>query len=158
MGGAWFAFAEALAIAARALSAWASRPALMASYRVRPLVPADASTMNDSVLGGARAVAAVPLEICASLGLARAFLLIVAANIAVSLVLWLWCRTETRRGGRSLTSCGLGTLLRDPAFTAPRGLRPERVSAPRLHCRLWIATWLRRRRMESGQWRADCQR
>jgi predicted MFS family arabinose efflux permease len=154
VGGAWFAFAEsaAAAIAARALIGLGVSACLMASLTAFVLwyPPDRISTMNGIAFsaGALGAMAAtVPLEILLrAWGWREAFLLIVAANVAVSLVLWLWVpeRRETPRGEPLAEQLrGLGALLRDPAFVRLAVCVGASQCAAVALQTLWIATWLR---------------
>jgi predicted MFS family arabinose efflux permease len=153
-GGAWFAAAESAsaAIAARALIGLGVSACLMASLTAFVLwyPPERISTMN-GIAFSAGAVGAmtvtVPLEMLLRTWAWReAFLLIVAASLAVSLVLWLWvpARRETPRGesiGEQMR--GLGELLRDPAFVRLAVCVGTSQCAAVALQTLWIATWLR---------------
>ena len=153
-GGAWFAQAEsaAAAIAARALIGIGVSACLMASFTAFVLwyPPERISTMN-AIAFSAGAVGAmtatVPLELLLRVWPWRdAFMLIVAATVAVSLVLWLWVPERTaRRPSEGLAEIlqGLGELLRDPAFLRIAiCLGASQFAAVALQT-LWIATWLR---------------
>jgi predicted MFS family arabinose efflux permease len=153
-GGAWFVMAESAAgaIAARALIGLGVSACLMAALTAFVLwyPPERISTMTGIAFSsgavGAMAVT-VPLEVLLrAWGWREAFLLIVAANIAVSLVLWLWVpeRRATRHGeplGEQLR--GLAGLLRDPAFLRLAVCVGASQSAAVALQTLWIATWLR---------------
>lgn len=161
-GGAWFAHAESAgaAIAARAIIGIGVSACLMASFTAFVLwyPPERIATMN-GVAFSAGAVGAmtatVPLEMLLRVWPWRdAFMLIVAATLAVSLVLWLWVPEksaqrrgdwhEQRRGSewRGLLR-GLGQLLADPAFRRIAiCLGLSQFAAVALQT-LWIATWLR---------------
>jgi predicted MFS family arabinose efflux permease len=153
-GGAWFAMAEsaAAAIAARALIGLGVSACLMASLTAFVLwyPPERISTMN-GVAFSAGAIGAmtvtVPLELLLrAWGWREAFMLIVAANLAVSLVLWLWVpeRRETRRSEPLAAQLrGLGALLRDPAFLRLAVCVGASQCAAVALQTLWIATWLR---------------
>jgi predicted MFS family arabinose efflux permease len=161
-GGAWFAHAESAgaAIAARAIIGIGVSACLMASFTAFVLwyPPERIATMN-GVAFSAGAVGAmtatVPLEMLLRVWPWRdAFMLIVAATLAVSVVLWLWVPEksaqrrgdwrEQRRGsewGGLLR--GLGELLADPAFRRIAiCLGLSQFAAVALQT-LWIATWLR---------------
>jgi len=153
-GGAWFAFAEsaAAAMAARALIGVGVSVALMSSLTAFVLwYPAERlSTMNAIAFSagmlGAMAVT-VPLELLLRVWPWRqAFLLIVAATLAVSLVLWLWVpeRTAEPKGEKPGDIVrGLTQLLRDSAFLRLAVcLGASQFAAVALQT-LWIATWLR---------------
>lgn len=161
-GGAWFAHAESAgaAIAARAIIGVGVSACLMASFTAFVLwyPPERIATMN-GVAFSAGAVGAmtatVPLEMLLRVWPWRdAFMLIVAATLAVSLVLWLWVpeKSAQRRGDwheqlrgsewRGLLR-GLGQLLADPAFRRLAiCLGLSQFAAVALQT-LWIATWLR---------------
>ncbi|MGH8518568.1 MAG: MFS transporter, partial [Panacagrimonas sp.] len=153
-GGAWFAAADgaAGAMAARALIGVGVSVALMSSLTAFVLwYPADRlSTMNaiafSAGMVGAMAVT-VPLELLLRVWPWRhAFMLIVAATVAVSLVLWLWVPERTaRRRGNSLREeiHELQKLLGDPAsLRLALCLGASQCAAVALQT-LWIATWLR---------------
>lgn len=154
MGGAWFAHAEsaAAAIAARAVIGVGVSACLMASLTAFVLwyPPGRLSTMN-AIAFSAGALGAmtttVPLELLLRAWHWRqAFLLIVAATVAVSLVLWLWVpERSARRRGETVREIlrGLVQLLRDPAFSRLAVcLGASQFAAVSLQT-LWIATWLR---------------
>jgi MFS family permease len=143
-GGAWFAHAEsaAAAIAARALIGVGVSACLMASLTAFVLwYPAERISTMNAVAFSAGAVGAmtatVPLELLLRVWPWRdIFMLIVAATLAVSFVLWLWVPERTARPkGETLHGIteGLLQLLKDPAF-----LRLALALQT-----LWIATWLR---------------
>jgi predicted MFS family arabinose efflux permease len=153
-GGAWFAFAEsaAAAMAARALIGVGVSVALMSSFTAFVLwYPAERlSTMNAIAFSvgmlGAMAVT-VPLELLLRVWPWRqAFLLIVAATVAVSLVLWLWVpeRTARQRSESFMQQMReLGKLIAAPAFLRIAVcLGASQCAAIALQT-LWIATWLR---------------
>ena len=153
-GGAWFASAETAgaAMAARALIGIGVSVALMSSLTAFVLwYPADRlSTLNALAFSvgivGAMTVT-VPLELLLRVWPWRdAFMLIVAATLAVSLVLWLWVPERTARPhGDTLSQQveGLKKLLRDPAFLRLAVcLGASQCAAVALQT-LWIATWLR---------------
>ena len=153
-GGAWFAQAESAAgaIAARALIGIGVSSCLMASFTAFVLwyPPERISTMN-AIAFSAGAVGAmtatVPLELLLRVWPWReAFMLIVVATVAVSLVLWLWVPERTaRRQGEGLREIlkGLGGLMRDSAFLRIAiCLGASQFAAVALQT-LWIATWLR---------------
>jgi predicted MFS family arabinose efflux permease len=153
-GGAWFAAADTAtsAIAARALIGLGVSACLMASLTAFVLwyPPERISTMN-GIAFSAGAIGAmvvtVPLELLLrTWGWREAFLLIVAANLGVSLVLWLWVpeRRETRRGEPLIDQLrGLAGLLRDPAFLRLAVCVGASQCAAVALQTLWIATWLR---------------
>ena len=153
-GGAWFAQADSAggAIAARALIGIGVSSCLMASFTAFVLwyPPERISTMN-AIAFSAGAVGAmtatVPLELLLRVWPWReAFMLIVVATVAVSLVLWLWVPERTaRRQGEGLREIlkGLGGLMRDSAFLRIAiCLGASQFAAVALQT-LWIATWLR---------------
>ena len=152
-GGAWFAHAESAgaAIAARALIGIGVSACLMASFTAFVLwyPPERIATMN-GVAFSAGAVGAmtatVPLEMLLRVWPWRdAFMLIVAATLAVSLVLWLWVpeKSAPRRGDWRSQMRGLAQLLADPAFRRIAiCLGLSQFAAVALQT-LWIATWLR---------------
>jgi predicted MFS family arabinose efflux permease len=154
MGGVWFTMAEsaAAAIAARALIGLGVSACLMAALTAFVLwyPPDRISTMTGVAFSsgavGAMAVT-VPLEVLLrAWGWREAFLLIVAANLAVSLVLWLWVpeRRATRQGEPLAEQLrGLGRLLRDPAFLRLAVCVGASQCAAVALQTLWIATWLR---------------
>jgi len=126
-GGAWFAHAEsaAAAIAARALIGIGVSACLMASLTAFVLwYPAERISTMNAVAFSAGAVGAmtatVPLELLLRVWPWRdAFMLIVAATVAVSLVLWLWVPERTARPrGENLQGIirGLLELMKDSAF------------------------------------------
>ena len=152
-GGAWFAHAESAgaAIAARALIGVGVSVCLMASFTAFVLwyPPERIATMN-AIAFSAGAVGAmtatVPLEMLLRVWPWRdAFMLIVAATLAVSLVLWLWVpeKSVQRRGDWREQMRGLRGLLSDPAFLRIAiCLGLSQFAAVALQT-LWIATWLR---------------
>ena len=153
-GGAWFAHAEtaATAMAARALIGVGVSACLMASFTAFVLwYPAERiSTMNGVAFSAGAVgamVATVPLELLLRVWPWRdAFMLIVAATVAVSLVLWLWVPERTARrpteGFHEIVQ-GLVALLRDSAFLRLAiCLGASQFAAVALQT-LWIATWLR---------------
>jgi predicted MFS family arabinose efflux permease len=153
-GGAWFANAEsaAAAIAARALIGAGVSACLMASFTAFVLwyPPERISTMN-AIAFSAGAVGAmtatVPLEfLLRMLSWRETFMIIVAANMAVSMLLWLWVpeRSARHRGETTKEAArGLAELLRDPAFLRlATCLGASQFAAVSLQT-LWIATWLR---------------
>jgi predicted MFS family arabinose efflux permease len=153
-GGAWFALADSAsaAMAARALIGVGVSVALMSSLTAFVLwYPAERlSTMNAVAfsVGMVGAMAAtVPLELLLRVWPWRqAFMLIVAATVAVSLVLWFWVpeRTARPRGETFLQQMHeLRNLIRDPAFLRLAVcLGASQFAAVALQT-LWIATWLR---------------
>jgi predicted MFS family arabinose efflux permease len=154
LGGAWFANAEtaAGAIAARALIGVGVSGALMASLTAFVLwyPPERLSTLNAIAFSvgmvGAMTVT-VPLELLLRVWPWRdAFMLIVAATVAVSLLLWLWVPERNARvRGESFAQQmrELSALIRDPAFLRLAVcLGASQFAAVALQT-LWIATWLR---------------
>ena len=154
-GGAWFAYAEtaAAAIAARALIGVGVSACLMASLTAFVLwYPAERISTMNAIAFSAGALGAmtatVPLELLLRVWPWRqAFMLIVAATVAVSLVLWLWVpeRSAAERRGESMTQTvrGLAALLADSAFLRLAVcLGASQFAAVSLQT-LWIATWLR---------------
>jgi predicted MFS family arabinose efflux permease len=153
-GGTWFACAESAAgaMAARALIGIGVSVALMSSLTAFVLwYPADRlSTMNAIAFSvgmvGAMTVT-VPLELLLRVWSWReAFMLIVAATVGVSLVLWLWVPERTAQP-RSDTFAqqisDLKQLLRDRAFLRLAVcLGASQCAAIALQT-LWIATWMR---------------
>jgi predicted MFS family arabinose efflux permease len=153
-GGAWFVCADsaASAIGARALIGVGVSGALMASLTAFVLwYPADRlSTLNASAFSvgmvGAMTVT-VPLEMLLRVWSWRdAFMLIVAATVAVSLALWLWVPERNARSkGESFREQlrGLRRLIGDAAFLRLAiCLGASQFAAVSLQT-LWIATWLR---------------
>ncbi len=153
-GGTWFAHAESAgaAIAARALIGIGVSGCLMASFTAFVLwyPPERIATMN-AIAFSAGAVGAmtatVPLEMLLRVWPWRdAFMLIVAATLVVSLVLWFWVpekRAPQRRADWASQWQGLSELLADPAFRRIAiCLGASQFAAVALQT-LWIATWLR---------------
>lgn len=153
-GGAWFAHAEsaAAAIAARALIGVGVSACLMASLTAFVLwYPAERISTMNAIAFSAGAVGAmtatVPLELVLRVWPWReTFMLIVAATVAVSLVLWLWVPERSARPRseklQEITE-GLLQLLTDPAFLRLAVcLGASQFAAVALQT-LWIATWLR---------------
>ena len=153
-GGAWFASAESAgaAMAARALIGIGVSVALMSSLTAFVLwyPPDRLSTLNAVAFSvgivGAMTVT-VPLEILLRVWPWRqAFMLIVGATVAVSLVLWLWVpERKALARERSLMEeiHELRKLLGDPAFLRLAVcLGASQCAAIALQT-LWIATWLR---------------
>ena len=152
-GGAWFAHAEsaAAAIAARALIGIGVSGCLMASFTAFVLwyPPERIATMN-AIAFSAGAVGAmtatVPLEMLLRVWPWRdAFMLIVAATLLVSLVLWFWVpeKPVARRDDWASQWRGLVKLLVDPAFLRIAVcLGASQFAAVALQT-LWIAPWLR---------------
>ena len=153
-GGAWFAHAESAAgaMAARALIGVGVSVALMSSLTAFVLwYPADRlSTMNAIAFSvgmvGAMTVT-VPLELLLRvLPWREAFMLIVAANVGVSLVLWLWVPERTaqpRSDTLAQQLSDLKQLLRDRAFLRLAVcLGASQCAAIALQT-WWVATWMR---------------
>ena len=153
-GGAWFAHAESAgaAMAARALIGIGVSACLMASFTAFVLwyPPERISTMN-AIAFSAGAVGAmtatVPLEMLLRVWPWReAFMLIVAATVLVSAVLWLWVPERSARPkGESLREIarGLAELMRGPAFLRLAiCLGASQFASVALQT-LWIAIWLR---------------
>jgi predicted MFS family arabinose efflux permease len=154
VGGTWFAQAESAgaAIAARALIGIGVSGCLMASFTAFVLwyPPERIATMN-AIAFSAGAVGAmtatVPLEMLLRVWPWRdAFMLIVVATLAVSLVLWFWVpeKRAVQRGADWASQWrGLGELLADPAFRRIAiCLGASQFAAVALQT-LWVATWLR---------------
>jgi predicted MFS family arabinose efflux permease len=153
-GGAWFAHAEsaAAAIAARALIGVGVSACLMASLTAFVLwYPAERISTMNAIAFSAGAVGAmtatVPLELVLRVWPWReAFMLIVAATVVVSFVLWSWVPERSARPrGEKLQEIteGLLQLLKDPAFLRLAVcLGASQFAAVALQT-LWIATWLR---------------
>jgi predicted MFS family arabinose efflux permease len=153
-GGAWFALADSAgaAIAARALIGLGVSACLMASLTAFVLwyPPERISTMN-GIAFAAGAVGAmtatVPLELLLRVwDWRQVFMLLVAANLAVSLVLWLWVPDRSgshRRETFKNQIKQLGQLLRDPAFIRLGVCLGLSQSAAVSLQTLWIAPWLR---------------
>jgi predicted MFS family arabinose efflux permease len=153
-GGAWFAHAEsaAAAIAARALIGVGVSACLMASLTAFVLwYPAERISTMNAVAFSAGAVGAmtatVPLELLLRVWPWRdTFMLIVAATVAVSLVLWLWVperSAQPRRDTLARQLNDLGKLIAEPAFLRLAVcLGASQFAAVALQT-LWIATWLR---------------
>jgi predicted MFS family arabinose efflux permease len=153
-GGAWFASADSAgaAIAARALIGVGVSVALMASLTAFVLwYPADRlSTMNAVAFSvgmiGAMTVT-VPLELLLRVWPWRqAFLLIVAASILVSLVLWFWVpekKAQPRGESFAQQVADLKAMLADAGFLRLAVcLGASQFAAVSLQT-LWVATWLR---------------
>jgi predicted MFS family arabinose efflux permease len=88
----------------------------------------------------------VPLELVLRvLPWREAFMLIVAANVAVSLVLWLWVPERSARRNESFSRqiFELRTLVSDPGFLRLALCLGASQCAAIALCTLWIATWLR---------------
>jgi predicted MFS family arabinose efflux permease len=154
VGGVWFTMAEsaAAAIAARALIGLGVSACLMAALTAFVLwYPAERISTMTGIAFSAGAIGAmtvtVPLELLLRVWSWReAFLLIVAATVGVSLVLWLWVpeRRETRHGEPLAEQLReLGGLLRDPAFLRLAVCVGASQCAAVALQTLWVATWLR---------------
>ena len=154
VGGVWFAAAHSAleAIAARALIGLGVSGCLMSSILAFVLwyPPARLSTMNGIAFSagalGAMTVS-VPLELLLRVWPWRAaFLLLVGATLAVSLLLWFWVpERRVRPAGASLGDQlrGLGRLIADPGFRRIAfAMAASQLAATSLQT-LWIATWLR---------------
>lgn len=153
-GGAWFAHAESAAgaMAARALIGIGVSAALMSSLTAFVLwyPAARLSTMNAVAFSvgivGAMAVT-VPLELLLRVWPWReAFMLIVAATVAVSLLLWLWVPERSARPqGENLKDIvqGLRAMFRDAAFLRLAVCLGASQCAAIALTTLWIATWFR---------------
>ena len=153
-GGFWFVNAHdaSSAILARAVIGVGVCGALMASLTAFVLwYPADRlSTLNAVAFSvgmvGAMTVT-VPLEMLLRVWPWReAFMLIVAATVAVSLLLWFWVPERTARPSREPFAeqlAGLWRLMGDAAFLRLAVcLGASQFAAVSLQT-LWIATWLR---------------
>jgi len=154
VGGVWFTMAEsaAAAIAARALIGLGVSACLMGALTAFVLwYPAERISTMTGVAFSAGALGAmtvtVPLELLLRVWSWReAFLLIVAATVMVSLVLWLWVpeRRATRHGEPLAEQLrGLGRLLRDPAFVRLAVCVGASQCAAVALQTLWVATWFR---------------
>lgn len=153
-GGTWFAFAHsaAEAIAARALIGLGVSGCLMSTVLAFVLwYPTERlSTMNGiafacGALGSITVT--VPLELLLRVWTWReAFMLLVAATLAVSLTLWFWVPEKSARpSGASLGDQlrGLARLISDPGFRRIAfAMAASQVAAMSLQT-LWMATWLR---------------
>jgi MFS family permease len=153
-GGTWFAFAHsaAEAIAARALIGLGVSGCLMSTVLAFVLwYPAERlSTMNGiAFAAGALGsiTVSVPLELLLRVWPWRdAFLLLVAATLAVSLTLWFWVperHARPSRAGLAEQLRGLRSLLADAGFRRVAfAMAGSQVAAMSLQT-LWMATWLR---------------
>ena len=153
-GGTWFAGAHTAleAIAARALIGLGVSGCLMSSILAFVLwyPPERLSTMNGIAFSagalGSIAVS-VPLELLLRVWTWReAFLLLVGATLAVSLVLWFWVpERHARPGGATLGSQlrGLAKLVADPGFLRIALVMAASQFAATSLQTLWMATWLR---------------
>jgi predicted MFS family arabinose efflux permease len=154
VGGAWFASAESAgaAIAARALLGLGVSGCLMASFTAFVLwyPPERISFMNAITFSAGAAgaiVATVPLELLLRVWPWRqVFVLLVAATIAVSLVLWLWVPERSARSSGSTfrdSLRGFAELLRDRYFLRVAiCLGASQCAAVSMQT-LWIGPWLR---------------
>jgi predicted MFS family arabinose efflux permease len=158
-GGTWFALAgsAAPAIAARALIGLGLSGCLMASFTAFVLwyPPERISTMNGVAFSAGALgamVATVPLELLLRVWPWRqVFLLLVAATVLASLVLWFVVPERNARrddAGKPRDSLGeqaraLGALMRDPAFLRIAVCLGASQGAAVSLQTLWIATWLR---------------
>lgn len=153
-GGTCFAGAHSAleAIAARALIGLGVSGCLMSSILAFVLwyPPERLSTMNGVAFSagalGSIAVS-VPLELLLRVWPWRdAFLLLVAATLAVSLTLWFWVpERHARPGGATLGGQlrGLAKLVADPGFLRIAvAMAASQFAAASLQT-LWMATWLR---------------
>jgi len=153
LGGLWFSAAHSAgaAIGARALIGVGVSGCLMASFTAFVLwYPPDRLATMNGITFAAGALGAItataPLELLLRvLSWREVFLLLVAATVAVSLVLWLWVPERSREAakpfGRQLAE--LTALLRDPMFLRlALCLGMSQCAAVALQT-LWIATWLR---------------
>jgi predicted MFS family arabinose efflux permease len=153
-GGAWFASADSAgaAIAARALVGLGVSASLMSSFTAFVLwyPPEKTSTLNgygfSAGMLGALTVT-VPLEMLLRVWHWReAFLLIVAATVAVSLLLWLWVPERTARPSGQRLADQVGALRE---LFGDRAFRRLAVCVGTSQCAavalqsLWIAPWLR---------------
>jgi MFS family permease len=153
LGALWFAFAHsaASAIGARALIGIGVSGCLMASFTAFVLwYPADRlSTMNGITFaaGALGAISAtVPLELALRvLDWRQVFLVLVAATILVSMVLWWWVPERSARAPQSLGNQlrELRELVRNPAFQRLAVCVGASQCAAVALQTLWVATWLR---------------
>jgi len=153
-GGLWFATAGSTleAIAARALIGLGVSVCLMSSFQAFVLwYPATRiATMNAIAfsIGALGAITVtVPLEMLLRvLDWRQAFGLIVALNLAVSAVLWLWVPERSARPrGESFGALlhGLAELMRQSAFLRTAlCMGASQFAATSLQT-LWVATWWR---------------
>jgi predicted MFS family arabinose efflux permease len=123
----------------------ASLTAFVLWYPAERISTMNAIAFSAGALGAMTAT--VPLELLLRVWPWRqAFMLIVAATVAVSLVLWLWVpERSARRRGETIaeTVRGLADLLGDSAFLRLAVcLGASQFAAVSLQT-LWIATWLR---------------
>jgi len=153
-GGTWFAFAHsgAEAIAARALIGLGVSGCLMSAVLAFVLwyPPAKLATMNGIAFSagalGSMTVS-VPLELLLRVWPWReAFMLLVGATLAVSLVLWFWVPERSARpsgAGLAQQLRGLARLSADPGFRRiALAMAASQVASMSLQT-LWMATWLR---------------
>jgi predicted MFS family arabinose efflux permease len=153
-GGLWFAVAGSAlgAIAARALIGLGVAVCLMSSFQAFVLwYPAGRIATMNAIAFSVGALGAitvtVPLELLLRvLDWRQAFLLIVALNLAVSAVLWLWVPERSARPrGESFVALlrGLAGLMRESAFLRTAlCLGASQFAATSLQT-LWVATWWR---------------
>ena len=153
-GGVWFAAAHSApeAIAARALIGLGVSGCLMSSILAFVLwyPPERLSTMNGIAFSAGALgsiTVSVPLELLLRVWPWRdAFLLLVGATLAVSMVLWFWVpERRARPGGATLGDQlrGLGGLIADPGFLRiALAMAASQFAATSLQT-LWMATWLR---------------
>jgi len=153
-GGVWFASAHSAgeAIAARALIGLGVSGCLMSSILAFVLwyPPERLSTMNGVAFSAGALgsiTVSVPLELLLRVWPWRAaFLLLVGATLAVSLVLWFWVpERRARPVGATLGDQlrGLGRLIADPGFLRiALAMAASQFAATSLQT-LWMATWLR---------------
>lgn len=153
-GGLWFATAGSAieAIAARALIGLGVSVCLMSSFQAFVLwYPSTRiATMNAIAfsIGALGAITVtVPLELLLRvIDWRNAFLLIVALNLAVSAVLWLWVPERTARPrGESFGTLlrGLARLMREAAFLRTALCMAASQFAATALQTLWVATWWR---------------
>jgi len=153
LGGLWFASAHSAgaAIGARALIGIGVSGCLMSSFTAFVLwYPPDRLATMNGITFAAGALGAmtatVPLELLLRvLPWREAFLLLVAATVAVSLVLFWWVPERRREHGKAFSKQleELAALLRDPVFLRlALCLGASQCAAVALQT-LWIATWLR---------------
>ncbi len=153
-GGLWFATAGSTveAIAARALIGLGVSVCLMSSFQAFVLwyPTTRIATMNAIAfsVGALGAITVtVPLELLLRvIDWRQAFLLIVALNLTVSAVLWLWVPERSARPrGESFGALlrGLGGLMRQMTFLRTAlCMAASQFAATSLQT-LWVATWWR---------------
>jgi len=154
VGGLWFAMAGSAleAIAARALIGFGVAVCLMSTFQAFVLwYPATRIATMNAIAFSVGALGAitvtVPLELLLRvLDWRQAFLLIVALNLAVSALLWLWVPERSARPrGESVGALlrGLAGLMRENAFLRTAlCLGASQFAATSLQT-LWVATWWR---------------